>query len=318
MRTNLSCRALRGSEAIVLSSFLLLTPGGLAAAGNSPFANLALSYDPGSNASPGYTTPDAAVGSPQRFTSKGSPFATVVSPFSAAWGETEIVSVGAGGHLELRFALPVLDDPANPWGIDLIVFGNTGFSDAAWPDGVVAGLYGADGGTVSVSFDGANWVEVPGITADGLFPTDGYTDAGAYDETPGAVPTDFTQPMNPLLTYDDFDGQNLAGVRALYRGAGGGTGIDLASTGLSAISYVRIQVADGALFAPEIDAVADVAPQLPGDANLDGFVDVLDLLEVLAWWGPNVAAGPPADFDGSGAVDVGDVLAVLAGWTDAP
>ncbi|MHC4948140.1 MAG: S8 family serine peptidase, partial [Planctomycetota bacterium] len=52
---------------------------------------------------------------------------------------------------------------------------------------------------------------------------------------------------------------------------------------------------------------------LPGDVNGDGVVDVSDLLDVLAAWGP--CPGCPEDTNGDGVVDVTDLLQVLADWT---
>lgn len=47
----------------------------------------------------------------------------------------------------------------------------------------------------------------------------------------------------------------------------------------------------------------------------DGYVDVSDLLAVLANWGDCDACDPcQADTDGNGRVDTGDLLAVLGTW----
>jgi hypothetical protein len=51
---------------------------------------------------------------------------------------------------------------------------------------------------------------------------------------------------------------------------------------------------------------------IPEDLNGDGSVDVSDLLQLLAAWGPCEEC--PEDIDGSGAVDVSDLLALLAAW----
>lgn len=51
----------------------------------------------------------------------------------------------------------------------------------------------------------------------------------------------------------------------------------------------------------------------PGDINLDGVVDVLDLLLLLAAWGPCPQC--PEDLNGDGLVDVQDLLILLANWT---
>jgi parallel beta-helix repeat protein len=49
----------------------------------------------------------------------------------------------------------------------------------------------------------------------------------------------------------------------------------------------------------------------PADVNGDAFVDVLDLLAVLAAWG---ATSGPEDINGDGVVDVLDLLALLSAW----
>ncbi len=50
----------------------------------------------------------------------------------------------------------------------------------------------------------------------------------------------------------------------------------------------------------------------PADLNQDGSVDVLDLLILLADWGP--CPDCPADLDGNGVVDVLDLLELLSQW----
>ncbi|MDP7574853.1 MAG: hypothetical protein QF723_07070, partial [Phycisphaerales bacterium] len=92
-----------------------------------------------------------------------------------------------GGWLLVSFDEPVMDDPDNAFGIDLIVFGNAGFTDMAFPNGVCGGLFGGDGGEVLLSEDGLTWTVVPDFDADGLWPTVGWIDAGPYDETAGTV-----------------------------------------------------------------------------------------------------------------------------------
>jgi predicted outer membrane repeat protein len=57
--------------------------------------------------------------------------------------------------------------------------------------------------------------------------------------------------------------------------------------------------------------------QIVGDLNDDGSVDVLDLLALLAAWGPcpPPPADCPADLDDDGVVGVVDLLTLLANWT---
>ncbi len=285
-------------------------------AGDDPFADESISYDQGANPAGGYTDPTTSLGSPERFTGEGI-FPGVVSVFSPAWGLDELVSIGAGGHLEVRFDTPVTDDPANPFGIDLLIFGNAGFIDAGGVAG--AGLFGADGGLIEVSADGAQWFAIAGVQADGLFPTVGYLDAGQYDTEPGTVPSDFTLPVDPTLTTADFAGLDNAAILNLYAGSGGGAGVDIGSVGLSAVSYVRITNPGNPAETPgcEIDAFVDVAPVFAAaDLDMDGMVGITDFLMLLAAWGP----GPdrplecPADLDGSGDVGIDDFLELLAAW----
>ena len=54
----------------------------------------------------------------------------------------------------------------------------------------------------------------------------------------------------------------------------------------------------------------------PGDVNGDGFVDVLDILLVLAAWGQTGFPGwIPEDQYHDGIIDVLDLLIVLQYWT---
>ncbi len=285
-----------------------------ASGGDDPFADQVMSYDQGANPSDGYTNPSTTLGAPERFTGEGI-FPSVVSPFSPPWGTDEIVSIGAGGHLVVRFDTPVTDDPANPFGIDLLIFGNTGFIDLAFPDGVAGGLFGNDGGVIEVSPDGTTWFVIEGAAADGPFPTIGYLDAGPYDTEPGAVASDFTRPIDPAVVPGDVTGLAYGDLLVIYAGSGGGAGVDLATVSLSAICCVRITVPGGD--AVEIDALGDVAPVFaPPDLDMDGMVGIIDFLMLLAAWGPcpDPPATCPADLDGSGDVGITDMLELLGAW----
>jgi hypothetical protein len=285
---------------------------------DDPFADVLVSYEPGTDANPVYADATTTLGSPERFTGEGI-FPGPVTGFSPAWGADEIVSVGRGGSLVVEFATPVTDDADNPFGVDLLVFGNAGFNDASYPDAIVNGLFGNDGGTVEVSDDGVAWHLVP-VLADDLYPTIGYVDVGAYDADPGVVETDFTRPVDPALAIGDFDGLGYDAVLAMYAGSGGGAGVDLADAGLASVRFVRIRNPIDAPGDVEIDAFSDVAPAapgVPGDVDGDGVTGFQDLLLVLQAWGPCPAppATCPADLDGNGDVSFEDLLLVLAGWT---
>jgi len=277
----------------------------------SPYASSVITYSPGSSPAGGFTIAASALGEPTRFT--GGPFfPQAVTPFQPAFMTSELVSIGAGGELVVAFDHDVTDDPRNPFGVDLIVFGNAFFGDAAYPMGTPSGLF-AEGGQISVSHDGVSWVAVPGTDADGFAPTCGWLDASPYATVPGLEPTDFTRPIDPSITAASMIGQEWSAVRAMYDGSGGGAGIDLAPLGLSSIRFVRVRVPAGAMQSAEIDGFSDVAPAgIAGELDGNGLVDGADLGILLSAFG---TTEPGADLDGSGSVDGGDLGALLAAWS---
>ena len=104
-------------------------------------------------------------------------------------------------------------------------------------------------------------------------------------------------------------------ILELYRGSGGGAGVDLADVGLTEISYVRISNPENPLDStPEIDAFADVAPRKQGDVNQDGTVNIDDIFAILGHWGPARPNGWAAELTGDGQVDIADIFAVLGYW----
>ena len=275
----------------------------------SPYAAAVVSYVPGLGAAAGYTNPLVALGSPERFTGDGF-LPEAVTPFQPPFLSTEIVSIGMGGSLVLTFDHDVSDDPRNPFGIDLLVFGNAFCSDAAAPSGVVNAFF-AEGGTISVSLDGSAWTTVPGLAADGPFPTLGYLDVLPYATTPGSQPTDFTRPVDPAKA-ELLVGADWGTLIEAYDGAGGGAGIDLGALGLRAIRFVRIDGPATFGLSPEIDAVADVHPAAnPADLDADGTVGAADLAILLGAWG----GSGPADLDHDGTVSAGDLAILLGSWS---
>jgi hypothetical protein len=221
---------------------------------SDPWADAVVSYAPGVGATPGYTDPLVSLGEPTRFTGVGV-YPSAVTPFNPAFMASEIVSIGNGGVLIVAFDQPVTNDASNPFGIDLLVFGNSFFSDTNYPTGTAGPLSGGTG-TIEVSSDGVNWTLVSGTPADGLFPTIGYSDlTDPYALVPGSVPSDFTKPADPSLALAGLD---YLQILAAYAGSGGGAGVDLGVLGLSEISFVRISGAAGVTV--EIDGLSDVAP----------------------------------------------------------
>ncbi len=294
-----------------LAVVVLLAALPCSAAAQSPFASSVISYSPGSNPAGGFTIASSTLGEPTRFT--GGPFfPQAVTPFQPAFMTSELVSIGAGGQLVVAFDHDVTDDPRNPFGVDLIVFGNAFFGDAAYPMGTPSGLF-AEGGQISVSHDGVTWVGVPGTDADGFAPTCGWLDASPYATVPGLEPTDFTRPIDPSITAASMIGEEWPAIRAMYDGSGGGAGIDLAPLGLTSIRFVRVRVPAGAMQSAEIDGFSDVAPEAAkGDLDGNGIIDGADLGILLSAFG---SGEPSADLDGNGTIDGGDLGALLAAWS---
>jgi len=303
---------MRSLVSAACAAVLSLCPHVTATADDQAVAVIA--YDPGRNAAPGYTDPGAALGGPTRFTGVGV-FPGVVSPFNPPYMPGEIVSIGAGGSLTVELGRDALDDPANPFGIDLLIFANAFFIDEAFPAGVAGPLFGATG-MVEVSPNGTDWTTLPGANPGGGFPTRGYQDSGPFDTLPGRIETDAHMPVDPAISPGDVQGFSFAALSEVYGTSAGGLGIDLATAGLSAVRFVRISVPEEATSPLAIDAITIVRPAVPGDLNGDGLVNSADLLILLSTWGPCPAPGAcPADLNGDGAVDSADLLFLISHWS---
>lgn len=252
----------------LLYSLTTLLASAAAAAAADPWADNVEEYVPGSdvasvfNSNPPifFDQPTSALGAPTRSDVGGAP----ITPTNPASTPEEVVSIGVGGSLIVSFDEPVTNHPANPFGIDLLIFGNAQlFNLAVFPPTPSTPLTDAftEGGLVEVSADGMNYFPVPG-EADGLFPTFGFQDAA------GLIASDFTLPVDPSLS--PF-GLTQSELLTAYAGSGGGLGIDIGAVGLSEVSYVRVTnpVASSISFpdTPEIDAFVDVRP-IPEPSSL--------------------------------------------------
>ena len=214
----------------------------------SDFADAVLGYSPGAGFANGFTNASVVLGAPT----------TGVSPFAPPFRNTQLVSLGTGGSLTVQFFTPIQNDPSHPYGLDFLIFGNSGFiitngdfSGGGITDGSLFGN-NTSATRVSVSQDNVTYYPLNPLlapTVDGFFPTDGIGD--------------FHLPVSPTLSGPDFAGKDLAGIRSLYAGSDGGTGFDISwgqdlngnSVRLDSISYIRIDVLSGK---SEIDAITSV------------------------------------------------------------
>jgi hypothetical protein len=237
-------------------------------------------------------------------------------------GSRVITTINADESITIRFDHKVVDYPLNPYGQDFIVFGNAFFqysqqtkiSDTTnlntvlltSPSQIAFGEV-----FVSVSQDGQNWYAFNSLAhdpnnllwTDALYPTQAYRwDREGAQWTEQEM--DFTRPVDPNLTLEEFSGLTAADVIDLYDGSGGGTPFDLkdlpnydqlsvdSDTGYRWIQYVRFEGGQG-LYAlgGQVDAVSDVAacgdpthPFPAGDITKDCRVDLSDLALLAGSW----------------------------------
>jgi hypothetical protein len=219
------------------------------------FATSVISYNAGTGAAAGYNDATTALGMPSTFTNDPT-FPGPVDPYDPPYLTSQIVSIGAGGSLTVQFASPIRNDAGNAFGMDFIVYGNSGFiSD--FNTGISSGdLFGAStpgSARVSVSADNVNYFTLDTSLApvvDAYFPTDGSGTFGV--------------PVNPALANAAaFNGMTMEQIRSQYAGSAGGTGFDLAwardgsgnAVALDSINFVRVEVLNGKA---EIDGLAAV------------------------------------------------------------
>jgi len=279
------------------------------------FAAEVVEYNEGTGACPDwidgttFNDPNSALGRPTIDTTGDNwnigvavnvPVVSVYSPFRSF----ELVTVGHGGHLTVRFNHPVADDENNPYGIDFIVFGNAQQNIGRyWTNGdpedfvINSSSLIAEPGVVSVSRDGESWYRYDdGPYADSFAPTFGRVyDTNAPDISIGewnlwwGEPTNPTVPLDPLLTAESLVGMTVAEVAQVYGCCAGGKGFDLSESGMDWIQYVRIEGNNDVT--PEVDAVADVGccgdykhPFPVGDIDKDCRVDYQDLALFCRYW----------------------------------
>jgi len=182
-------------------------------------------------------------------------------------GSNVLAEIKNGGQITVKLGRKVCADPDHPYGVDLMVYGYSFFSDfTTYSTNLSAATLAGSkifghATVVSVSQDGTNWVALPAVGA--LFPENAYRwdDASMAWTDEAQNPT---KPLNPFLYTNDFAGQTVAGILDAFGGAEGGTGYSLSGSGLPWIQYVQIQPGGGDYTV--IDALAAAAPAVVGDA----------------------------------------------------
>jgi hypothetical protein len=196
-----------------------------------------------------------------------------------------LLSLGAGSEVIARFGQPIHDDPAHPYGVDLLVFGNSFYTPNQFVNDstdlnnclLTGGIFGeplkvsvSPGFTAQPGEDANNPATWPwyrydsGPYADTAFPTHAYKWNRATTNWSDEA-MDFTKPVNPAMRTLIGAGVSAADAVDLYDSSGGGTGFDLRESGFAWIQYVKVEGIDPDFSDGEVDAFAAVRPMIVGD-----------------------------------------------------
>ena len=272
-------------------------------AAESPYGYAVVdSYTEASNA--WYNDPSVTLGRPTAWNDEDRTFpffpqpAYPVTPATPAYGEKKLLTLQSSNpedaFVTIKFDHNVVDDPMNPFGLDLIVFGNSAFTGTGGtsygaetdPDTYTFANAGGfnEPGSVEVSQDGKTWDRFETGRYCDDFPTLGYVfDAERPDKTLFAAnewwgkKADACRPVDPRVSWKSAAGLTCGEMARRFNGSAGGTGFDIRDLkdfdklaadehGRKWIRYVRISNMidpngrDDETTTPEVDAVADVAP----------------------------------------------------------
>ncbi len=220
-----------------------------------------------------YGDPTAALGKPTtwvRDTFNGGPSQAVAASLiygafgTSPTGQPLVVTILSGGQLTLEFNPVIEDSPANPYGLDFIVYGNSflgATQSGKWNTDlevakVTSGPDFIEPSPISVSPDGLQWYTYPlssTQSGDAYFPTQPFQ--YDFDHHGWGRESSWSRPVPPWVTRSSLTGLTVAQAIALFKGSAGGCAFDLAPSGFSWIRYVRITGTGG-----EIDGLARTAP----------------------------------------------------------
>ncbi|HEY3762629.1 MAG TPA: hypothetical protein VGN23_12860 [Verrucomicrobiae bacterium] len=223
-----------------------------------------------------YNNPAAVLSRPTLDFLDGAPtdhVSLVNPPYNVTPAHADVITeIKTAGEITVQLGRKVYHDPNNPYGADLIVYGN------AFYDSISGGAVNAatDMNTlvlkssaifghptiVSVSQDNINWYTLPTYTPSYILPDEAYR----WDDTNSwwtAEQLNPNKPIDPFIYTNNFANESVAEAVDQFAGASGGTEYSLASTGLPWIQYVRLQPTGSEAV---IDAIAAVDPVSVGDA----------------------------------------------------
>jgi len=213
------------------------------------YASRVISYTPGT-ANPTWSNPSASLGAASALTGENASasnyfgFPNILSPFSPAYQGDEIVQIGEGGQLTLGLSNFALVGA----GKEIGVYTNVGLIDADYPNAVntsPATRFGGGSANLSVSADNITWKSLGSITFD--MPSLFFPNTSPYLTSPPPGPTfaNFGLPMPS--PFSCFDGQDWTNTQNCFQvspniWSAGGNWLDLSSTGLSQVGFIRFDI----------------------------------------------------------------------------
>jgi len=219
------------------------------AAHGASYASRVVSYTPGT-ASALWQNPSAALGAASALTGENPGasnyfgFPNILSPFSPAYQGDEIVQIGEGGQLTLQLS----NFAVVGGGKEIGIFTNVGLIDSDYPNGMntfPATRFGGGSANVSVSENGSSWFSLG--SKDFVMPGFLFPNANPYltSPPPSVQMADFGRPMPN--SFSCFDGHDWTKTQNCFLVAqnvwsAGGDWIDLASSGLSQVGYIRFEI----------------------------------------------------------------------------
>lgn len=203
------------------------------------YATQVLDYTVGTGIGSSFSNASSALGQPGGNVGSGT-----LNPFSPHYAGSELTGVGLGGQLTLGLSNFVTVGPAGTREIGF--FGNVGLLNTGGNNAPQAGnpasVFGLRSVLIAVSADGVNFVPLNGgALVTSTLPANYYANVNPADinAPPPAnpVPADFGKPFLGSLT--DFNGGTYAQILTTLGGSAGGTWLDLSSTGLSQVGFIR-------------------------------------------------------------------------------
>ena len=241
------------SGALLLSASFVSIATPSASAQTAGFASQVVDYTAGTGISSTYTNAGSALGKPGGNVGSGT-----LNPFVSNFAGSELTGIGIGGQLTL--SLPSFVGVGAAGMREIGVFGNVSLVNSGTAGAPAAANpateFGVRSVLISVSADGTNFIPLNnGALITSTLPVNYYTnpDTTNINAAPPANPTfaDFGKPFTGSLA--DFNGQTYAQTLTTLNGSAGGTWLDLSSTGLSQVGFIRFSepataTANGGIF----------------------------------------------------------------------